>query len=46
MDYSVKSDTRQKRLDQLKQSHLHTFSSPLPGKVIALKVTDTKETAN
>ena len=42
-DYSIKSDTRQKRLSQFRRSHNLNLPSPLPAKEIAVRVIDTKQ---
>ena len=42
-DYSIKSDTRQERLSQFRQSHSLSLSSPLSAKEIAMRVTNTKQ---
>ena len=41
-DFSIKSDTRQERLDQFRRHHILNKTSPLPSKDIALRVTETK----
>ena len=42
-DYSIKSDTRQERLSQFRQSHSLSLSNPLSAKEIAMRVTNTKQ---
>ena len=42
-DYSIKSDTRQERLSQFRQSHSLSLSSLLSAKEIAMRVTNTKQ---
>ena len=41
-DFSIKSDTRQERLDQYRCLHSLKRSSPLPSKEVTLRVTKTK----
>ena len=42
-DFSIKSDTRQGRLEQFRCSHSLQKSSPLPAKEVALRVIKTKQ---
>ena len=42
-DFSIKSDTRQRRVNQFRCSHNLSLSSPLPAKEITLRVTKTKK---
>ena len=41
-EFSIKSDTRQERLDQYRSFHTLTKTSPLPSKEVSLRVTKTK----
>ena len=41
-EFSIKSDTRQERLDQFRCSHTLNKTSPLPSKEVTLRVTKTK----
>ena len=41
-EFSIKSDTRQERLDQFRCSHALNKASPLPSKEVTLRVTKTK----
>ena len=41
-EFSIKSDTRQERLDQYRSFHTLTETNPLPSKEVVLRVTKTK----
>ena len=42
-DYSIKSDTRQKRIGQIRRSYTLTLNGPLPPKEVCLASNETKE---